>query len=170
MFPVQKGAEAQFLGEENDQYFLDTLQQTYGDRAGKFEKTGKRFCYGLSQVLAHKQAVGRVVLMGNAAHTIHPVAGQGFNLCLRDADVLVRYLTEQLSKSDDIGNPENLLAYEQSRLKDQQRVIKFCDSVVRGFSNQNPVLKLLRNTGLVAFDVIPGIKPLVANYAMGLKA
>ncbi|MEF9994620.1 MAG: 2-octaprenyl-6-methoxyphenyl hydroxylase [Acinetobacter sp.] len=170
VFPVQKGAEAQFLGEENDQYFLDTLQQTYGDRAGKFEKTGKRFCYALSQVLADKQAVGRVVLMGNAAHTIHPVAGQGFNLCLRDADVLVRYLTEQLSKSDDIGNPENLLAYEQSRLKDQQRVIKFCDSVVRGFSNQNPVLKLLRNTGLVAFDVIPGIKPLVANYAMGLKA
>ncbi|MEF9956309.1 MAG: FAD-dependent monooxygenase, partial [Acinetobacter sp.] len=170
VFPVQKGAEAQFLGEENDQYFLDTLQQTYGDRAGKFEKTGKRFCYALSQVLADKQAVGRVVLMGNAAHTIHPVAGQGFNLCLRDADVLVRYLTEQLSKSDDIGNPDNLLAYEQSRLKDQQRVIKFCDSVVRGFSNQNPVLKLLRNTGLVAFDVIPGIKPLVANYAMGLKA
>ena len=170
VFPVKKGTEAQFLGEENDQYFLDTLQQTYGDRAGKFEKTGKRFCYALSQVLAHKQAVGRVVLMGNAAHTIHPVAGQGFNLCLRDADVLVRYLTEQLSKSDDIGNPENLLAYEQSRLKDQQRVIKFCDSVVRGFSNQNPVLKLLRNTGLVAFDVIPGIKPLVANYAMGLKA
>ena len=170
VFPVQKGTEAQFLGEENDQYFLDTLQQTYGDRAGKFEKAGKRFCYALSQVLAHKQAVGRVVLMGNAAHTIHPVAGQGFNLCLRDADVLVRYLTEQLSKSDDIGNPENLLAYEQSRLKDQQRVIKFCDSVVRGFSNQNPVLKLLRNTGLVAFDVIPGIKPLVANYAMGLKA
>ena len=170
VFPVKKGTEAEFLGEENDQYFLDTLQQTYGDRAGKFEKTGKRFCYALSQVLAHKQAVGRVVLMGNAAHTIHPVAGQGFNLCLRDADVLVRYLTEQLSKSDDIGNPENLLAYEQSRLKDQQRVIKFCDSVVRGFSNQNPVLKLLRNTGLVAFDVIPGIKPLVANYAMGLKA
>ena len=114
--------------------------------------------------------MGRVVLMGNAAHTIHPVAGQGFNLCLRDADVLVRFLTQHLTQSDDIGDPENLLAYEQSRLKDQQRVIKFCDSVVRGFSNQNPVLKLLRNTGLVAFDVVPGIKPLVANYAMGLKA
>ncbi|MBP8006533.1 MAG: 2-octaprenyl-6-methoxyphenyl hydroxylase [Acinetobacter sp.] len=170
VFPVKKGTEQPFLGEENDQYFLDTLQQTYGDRAGKFEKTGKRFCYPLSQVLAHKQAVGRVVLMGNAAHTIHPVAGQGFNLCLRDADVLVRFLMEQLAKSDDIGQPDNLLAYEQARLKDQQRVIKFCDSVVRGFSNQNPILKLIRNTGLVAFDVIPGIKPLVANYAMGLKA
>ncbi|MCH7311120.1 2-octaprenyl-6-methoxyphenyl hydroxylase [Acinetobacter sp. ANC 4805] len=170
VWPVKKGTEAEWLGEENDQHFLDALQETYGDRAGKFEKTGKRFSYPLAQVLAHKQAVGRVVLMGNAAHTIHPVAGQGFNLCLRDADVLVRFLMEQLAKSDDIGNPDNLLAYEQARLTDQQRVIKFCDSVVRGFSNQNPILKLLRNTGLVAFDVIPGIKPLVANYAMGLKA
>ncbi|HBM1866448.1 2-octaprenyl-6-methoxyphenyl hydroxylase [Acinetobacter nosocomialis] len=170
VWPVKKGTEDEWLGEENDQHFLSALQKTYGDRAGKFEKTGKRFSYPLSQVLAHKQAVGRVILMGNAAHTIHPVAGQGFNLCLRDADVLLRYLINQLSTSDDIGNPDNLLAYEQARLSDQQRVIKFCDTVVRGFSNQNPLLKLIRNTGLIAFDVIPGVKPLVANYAMGLKA
>jgi len=170
VWPVKKGTENEWLGEENDQHFLSALQQTYGDRAGKFEKTGNRFSYPLSQVLAHKQAVGRVILMGNAAHTIHPVAGQGFNLCLRDADVLVRYLVNQLSTSDDLGNPDNLLAYEQARLSDQQRVIKFCDTVVRGFSNQNPLLKLIRNTGLIAFDVIPGVKPLVANYAMGLKA
>ncbi|MDV7704982.1 2-octaprenyl-6-methoxyphenyl hydroxylase [Acinetobacter pittii] len=170
VWPVKKGTEGEWLGEENDQHFLDALQKAYGDRAGKFEKTGRRFSYPLSQVLAHKQAVGRVILMGNAAHTIHPVAGQGFNLCLRDADVLVRYLVNQLTASDDIGNPDNLLAYEQARLSDQQRVIKFCDTVVRGFSNQNPLLKLIRNTGLIAFDVIPGVKPLVANYAMGLKA
>ncbi|MDC4857576.1 2-octaprenyl-6-methoxyphenyl hydroxylase [Acinetobacter baumannii] len=170
VWPVKKGTESEWLGDENDQHFLSALQQTYGERAGKFEKTGKRFSYPLSQVLAHKQAVGRVILMGNAAHTIHPVAGQGFNLCLRDADVLVRYLVNQLTASDDIGNPDNLLAYEQARLSDQQRVIKFCDTVVRGFSNQNPLLKLIRNTGLIAFDVIPGVKPLVANYAMGLKA
>lgn len=170
VWPVKKGTESEWLGDENDQHFLSALQQTYGDRAGKFEKTGKRFSYPLSQVLAHKQAVGRVILMGNAAHTIHPVAGQGFNLCLRDADVLVRYLVNQLTASDDIGTPDNLLAYEQARLSDQQRVIKFCDTVVRAFSNQNPLLKLIRNTGLIAFDVIPGVKPLVANYAMGLKA
>ncbi|MHA3103692.1 2-octaprenyl-6-methoxyphenyl hydroxylase [Acinetobacter sp. ANC 3791] len=170
VWPVKKGTEHEWLGEENDQHFLDALQQTYGDRAGRFEKTGKRFCYPLSQVLAHQQAVGRVVIMGNAAHTLHPVAGQGFNLCLRDADVLLRFIRHQLAVSDDIGDAEMLKAYEQSRLKDQQRVIKFCDSVVRGFSNNNPVLKVLRNAGLIAFDVIPGVKPLVASYAMGLKA
>ncbi len=170
VWPVQKGTEGEWLGDENDQHFLDALQQTYGDRAGKFQKTGKRFSYPLSQVLAEKQAVGRVVLMGNAAHTIHPVAGQGFNLCMRDAYVLLRYLTGQVAQQADLGDAAMLQDYEKSRLTDQQRVIKFCDSVVRGFSNSNPVLKFIRNTGLVAFDTIPGIKPLVANYAMGLKA
>ena len=170
VWPVKKGTEGEWLGDENDQHFLDALQDTYGDRAGKFQKTGRRFCFPLSQVLAEKQAVGRVVLMGNAAHTIHPVAGQGFNLCMRDAYVLVRYLKNQLSQGADLGDASILQEYEQSRLTDQQRVIKFCDSVVRGFSNQNPLLKFIRNTGLVAFDVVPGIKPLVANYAMGLKA
>ena len=170
VWPVKKGTEQEWLGDDNDQHFLAALQQAYGDRAGKFQKTGKRFSYPLSQVLAEKQASGRVLLMGNAAHTIHPVAGQGFKLCMRDAYVLVRSLTEQLAKSSDIGEPRMLLAYEAARLTDQQRVIKFCDSVVRGFSNQNPILKLIRNTGLLAFDVVPGIKPLIANYAMGLKA
>ncbi|MCL6241471.1 2-octaprenyl-6-methoxyphenyl hydroxylase [Acinetobacter amyesii] len=170
VWPVPKGTEGEWMGDENDQHFLDALQETYGDRAGKFQKTGKRFSFPLSQVLAEKQAVGRVVLMGNAAHTIHPVAGQGFNLCMRDAYVLRRYLKEQVEKNADLGDAAILLDYEKSRLTDQQRVIKFCDSVVRGFSNQNPILKLIRNTGLVAFDTIPGIKPLVANYAMGLKA
>ncbi|MCL6236803.1 FAD-dependent monooxygenase [Acinetobacter sp. ANC 5033] len=170
VWPVPKGTEGEWMGDENDQHFLDALQETYGDRAGKFQKTGKRFSFPLSQVLAEKQAVGRVVLMGNAAHTIHPVAGQGFNLCMRDAYVLRRYLKEQVEKNADLGDAAMLLDYEKSRLTDQQRVIKFCDSVVRGFSNQNPFLKLIRNTGLIAFDTIPGIKPLVANYAMGLKA
>ncbi len=170
VWPVQKGTEGEWLGDENDQHFLNALQETYGDRAGKFQKTGKRFSFPLSQVLAEKQAAGRVVLMGNAAHTIHPVAGQGFNLCMRDAHVLVRYLTEQSAQDADLGDATMLQSYEASRLTDQQRVIKFCDSVVRGFSNSNPILKFIRNTGLVAFDTIPGIKPLVANYAMGLKA
>lgn len=170
VWPVPKGTEDEWLGEHNDQHFLNALQQTYGDRAGKFVKTGRRFSFPLSQVLAHRQAIGRVVLMGNAAHTIHPVAGQGFNLCLRDADVLLRYLTAQQQRSADLGDAAILTAYEKARLSDQRRVIKFCDAVVRGFSHPNPVLKLIRNTGLVAFDLVPGIKPLVASYAMGLKA
>ncbi|MFB2539119.1 MULTISPECIES: FAD-dependent monooxygenase [unclassified Acinetobacter] len=166
---AKKGEEHLWLGEENDAKFLTALQDTYGHRAGKFEKTAKRHCYDLQQVLAHKQAVGRVVLMGNAAHTLHPVAGQGFNLCLRDAVVLVRYLQHQVQHEQDVGNAEMLKQYEQERLDDQKRVILFCDQVVKNFSHQRPISKLLRNMSLLAFDAIPKVKPMVANFAMGLK-
>ncbi|RYZ90489.1 MAG: FAD-dependent oxidoreductase, partial [Moraxellaceae bacterium] len=108
VWTVEKGTETQWLGEQNDQHFLNALQQTYGNRAGEFIKTGQRFAYPLSQVLAHRQVSGRVVLMGNAAHTLHPVAGQGFNLCMRDAHVLTRYLSEQYSSGLDLGDSSRL--------------------------------------------------------------
>jgi 2-octaprenyl-6-methoxyphenol hydroxylase len=169
VWTVPAGSEAEWLGEQNDAHFLAALQDAFGGRAGRFVRTGPRSSYSLSQVLADQQAIGRVVLMGNAAHTLHPVAGQGFNLCLRDAQVLSKTLAAQAQKQADLGDAAMLKAYEQARLSDQKRVIRFCDSVVRGFSNHNPLLKLARNTGLLAFDVIPGAKQLVATYAMGLK-
>lgn len=169
VWTVPAGTEQQWLGEANDAHFLNALQQAFGGRAGQFVKTGARSCYALSQVLAERQAIGRVVLMGNAAHTLHPVAGQGFNLCIRDAQVLTRMLQQQQQQAADLGDAQMLKQYEASRLTDQKRVIRFCDSVVRGFSNHHPLLKLARNTGLLAFDVVPFAKQLVATYAMGLK-
>jgi 2-octaprenyl-6-methoxyphenol hydroxylase len=169
VWTVPAGTEADWLGDANDARFLAALQTAFGGRAGRFERTGARACYPLSQVLADRQAIGRVVLMGNAAHTLHPVAGQGFNLCIRDAQVLARTLAAQQQNHADLGDAQVLQQYEAARLTDQKRVIRFCDSVVRGFSNHNPLLKLARNTGLVAFDLIPGAKQLVATYAMGLK-
>lgn len=170
VWTVRKGDEMQWLGAQNDGKFLQALQQCYGHRAGKFEKTAPRYAYPLQQVLARQQVAGRVVLMGNAAHTLHPVAGQGFNLCMRDADVLVRYLSHQHSIDADLGDTTVLKRYEQSRLADQRRVITFCDQVVRGFGQSAAAVKWLRTGGLLAFDLLPGIKPLVANFAMGLKA
>jgi 2-octaprenyl-6-methoxyphenol hydroxylase len=169
VWTVPTGTEQEWLGTDNDDRFLNALQQTFGHRAGQFEKTGQRFAYPLAQVLAQRQAIGRVVLMGNAAHTLHPVAGQGFNLCIRDAQVLTHILAMQAGQGRDLGQHDVLADYEKSRLTDQKRVIRFCDSIVRGFTHSNPLLKLARNTGLLAFDVIPGAKQLVANYAMGLK-
>jgi len=169
IWTVPAGTEKSWQGEEHDQAFLDALQTTFGNRAGRFEKTGKRFAYPLAQVLAHQQVLGRIVLMGNAAHTLHPVAGQGFNLCIRDAQVLTRTLSTQFEAERDLGELEVLKAYETARLVDQKRVIRFCDSIVRGFSNNNPLLRLARNTGLIAFDLIPGAKQMLATYAMGLK-
>ena len=162
-------------GEENkylddDAHFLATLQQAFGQRAGKFVAAGRRGAYPLTRVLAGKQADGRCVIMGNAAHTLHPVAGQGFNLCMRDAHVLAQMMSAQVLKGADIGDPQLLKRYEKARLSDQKRVIRFCDAVVHGFTHPNPAVKLARNVALVAFDKLPNIKPLVANYAMGLKS
>ena len=70
----------------------------------------------------------------------------------------------------DFGNQARLLGYEQSRQTDQKRVIKFCDTVVGSFTSANPVMKVARNVGLIAFDKIPFVKPMVATYAMGLKS
>ena len=162
------GDEQQYL--EDDAHFLRTLQHAFGDRAGTFIAAGRRGAYPLTRVLAKSQVDGRCVIMGNAAHTLHPVAGQGFNLCMRDAHVLAQMLSDQVKKGADIGDKQMLKRYEKSRQTDQKRVILFCDAVVQGFTHTNPVIKLARNLALVAFDKLPNIKPLVATYAMGLKS
>ncbi|WP_442793112.1 FAD-dependent monooxygenase [Psychrobacter sp. PL15] len=162
------GEEAQYL--EDDAHFLQTLQQAFGERAGTFVTAGRRGAYPLTKVLADAQVDGRCVIMGNAAHTLHPVAGQGFNLCMRDAHVLAQMMSTQVLKGADIGDPQLLKRYEKSRQTDQKRVIRFCDAIVHGFTHPNPVIKLARNVALVAFDKLPNIKPLIANYAMGLKS
>ncbi|GAF60460.1 2-octaprenyl-6-methoxyphenol hydroxylase [Psychrobacter sp. JCM 18903] len=163
-----KGEENKYLAD--DAHFLATLQQAFGERAGTFVAAGRRGAYPLTRVLADKQVEGRCVIMGNAAHTLHPVAGQGFNLCMRDAHVLAQMMSAQVLKGEDIGDTQLLKRYEKARLSDQKRVIRFCDAVVHGFTHPNPVIKLARNVALVAFDKLPNIKPLVANYAMGLKS
>lgn len=171
VFICPKGEEKQYL--DDDVYFLATLQRVFGQDAGQFVRAGRRGAYPLTKVLASRQVVGRCVLMGNSAHTLHPVAGQGFNLCLRDAHALASMLGDAFKAQEgqvDFGEQTRLLAYEQARQKDQKRVIHFCDTVVGSFTNTNPVMKFARNVGLIAFDKIPGIKPLVASYAMGLKS
>ena len=162
------GEETKYL--EDDTHFLQTLQQAFGQRAGTFVAAGRRGAYPLSRVLADKQVEGRCVIMGNAAHTLHPVAGQGFNLCMRDAHVLAQMMSSQVLKGEDIGHAPLLQRYEKARQTDQKRVIRFCDAVVHGFTHPNPVIKLARNMALLAFDKLPNIKPLVATYAMGLKS
>lgn len=170
VFICKAGEEERYLND--DAYFMNTLQEVFGSDAGRFVAVGRRGAYPLSRVLAHRQVVGRCVIMGNAAHTLHPVAGQGFNLCLRDVHALANMLAHEKNRHADydFGNYANLRAYEQARQKDQKRVIKFCDMVVGSFTHPNPVMKLMRNVGLIAFDKVPGIKPLVATYAMGLKS
>ncbi len=163
-----QGEEGRYL--EDEAHFLAVLQQTFGELAGNITQAGRRGAYPLAKVLAHQQVLGRCVIMGNAAHTLHPVAGQGFNLCMRDAYTLASLLAQLHASGADLGNYQLLKDYEERRLKDQRRVIGFCDLVVNGFTHPNALVKFSRNVGLVLFDKVPFVKPLVATFAMGLKS
>lgn len=163
------------LGEEkalidcSDTEFLACLQSAFGRRAGRFIKTAKRFAYPLALTVAQTQALPRAVILGNAAHTLHPVAGQGFNLCLRDCLALTERLHKAHREQRDLGDFALLRDYEAAREQDQLNVIRFSDGIVRGFSNATPGLTLARNVGLVTFDLLPAAKQALARYAMGLN-
>lgn len=153
----------------SDAEFLSRLQAAFGKRAGRFVKTAPRFAYPLALTVAKTQAQPRAVILGNAAHTLHPVAGQGFNLCLRDCLALTSRLLAAHGEGRDLGNFAMLQEYEAARIEDQLNVIRFSDGIVRGFSNRIPGLTLARNAGLVLFDLLPFAKQPVARYAMGLN-
>ena len=154
----------------DDAAFLSALQEAFGRRAGKFLRVGKRFAYPLSLMVAQQQVQPRAVILGNAAHTLHPVAGQGFNLCLRDCLALSERLIEACRSGADPGELALLRDYEKARSTDQHNVIQFSDKLVRGFSSKLPGWGLLRNLGMVGFDLLPPAKQALARYAMGLNS
>ncbi|HET8730871.1 MAG TPA: 2-octaprenyl-6-methoxyphenyl hydroxylase [Moraxellaceae bacterium] len=153
----------------SDEEFLRQLQAAFGKRAGRFVKTAPRFAYPLALTVAKTQSLPRAVILGNAAHTLHPVAGQGFNLCLRDCLALTDRLLAAHRRGSDLGDFALLQDYEAARHPDQLNVIRFSDGIVRGFSNSVPGLTFARNAGLVLFDLLPFAKQPVARYAMGLN-
>lgn len=160
--------------ELTDDDFLNELQERFGYRAGRFRKTGQRFSYPLALKLATEQVRPGLVVLGNAAHGLHPVAGQGFNLALRDAVVLSETVTGALGKGADIGGLVTLQTYLNRREQDQFQTIHFSDHVVRLFSGGSSVLpgKWLqgaRNAGLVALDLCGPLKGWFARHAMGLR-
>ena len=157
--------QADELVELDDDEFLKQLQQRFGYRLGRLKKSGQRQVYPLALVEATQVVRGRVVVVGNAAHALHPVAGQGFNLALRD----IALLAEMMLSSDDIGAQSMLQSYETQRQKDTQRVYRFTDMLVKVFSNNVKPLAHLRAAGLVAADLMPSVKHLLARQSMGLS-
>jgi 2-octaprenyl-6-methoxyphenol hydroxylase len=152
----------------DDAAFLAVLQDRFGDRLGRFTRVGRRSAYPLSLVRAREQVRRRVAVIGNAAHTLHPVAGQGFNLGLRDAAALAQLVVDAARAGSDPGASSVLEAYARWRRADQAEVTLFTDSVVRLFSNRSPLLAAARNTGLLALDLLPGLKGELAWRMMGL--
>ncbi|MGZ8227557.1 MAG: 2-octaprenyl-6-methoxyphenyl hydroxylase [Methylococcaceae bacterium] len=160
-------ADALMLGSEAD--FLAELQDCFGYRLGELTLTAPRRAFPLSLIRAESMLSGRVVIIGNAAHQLHPVAGQGFNLGLRDVVQLAEMLIKQhTDDKNDIGAADFLKNYAKLRQQDHDRVIGFTDSVVKIFSNDWLALAAARNMGLALLDHLPPAKALLAKHAMGL--
>ena len=151
-----------------DAEFLTHLQQAFGYRLGHFMRVGKRQTFPLSLQQAREQIRERVVLLGSAAHHLHPVAGQGFNLALRDVALLAATLQQAREEQQDIGALVVLKKYLAARVPEQQRVLRATDGLVRLFSNDKKSLRLLRQVGLLAFDQLGSLKHTVMRHAMGL--
>ena len=150
--------------ELSDNKFIKELQNRFGFRAGNIEKTGERFSYPLAYTETEQLTKGRVVIIGNAAHALHPVSGQGYNLALRD----VAELAELIVENKDPGHALLLAEYHAKRLKDMQRVYRITDLMVKIFSNNNVALGHLRSSALIALDLIPPLRSLMARQSMGL--
>lgn len=153
------GSEAEFLAE---------LQQCFGYKLGELSLAAPRCAFPVALIRAEKMVSGRAVIVGNAVHQLHPVAGQGFNLGLRDVVQLAKMLIKQHEEAKDIGAADFLHRYAESRQKDHDRVIGFTDTVVRIFSNDWLALAAARNIGLAILDHVSVAKSLLARNAMGL--
>ena len=161
-------AEADEVMALDDGAFLERLQAAFGFRLGRFQRVGQRHAYPLALTRLETQSSGRVLFVGNAAHGLHPVAGQGFNLGLRDVATLAEVLADaRESGVDDAGDVKALARYLDWRRADHERVIRFTDGLVRLFSNRLPLLRAARSAGLLGLDLLPPVRSLIARRGMG---
>ena len=148
--------------------FLLRVQQRIGGRSGKLLAVGVRYCYPLSLVQAREQVRSRVVLMGSAAHHLHPVAGQGFNLIMRDCLALAETLKPVAMRGDDVGDLSVLQQYLDKQQWDQQKTVVASDWLPRLFSNRDRPQILLRGAALMGLDFLPGLREWFTREATGL--
>lgn len=153
----------------SDEDFLGMLQRRFGDRVGRLSALGKRKDYPLNFLHVKRPIRDRIVIVGNAAHTVHPVAGQGFNLGLRDVAALAEVLFEADRAGWDIGGLEVLERYWQWRRRDVVRVGWFTDGLIRVFSNSCRPLAALRDSALLAVDLVPPVQRALVTRTMGLN-
>jgi 2-octaprenyl-6-methoxyphenol hydroxylase len=152
----------------DDTAFLANVESRFGRRLGKLVKIGTRATYPITLIKAVEQIRHRLVLLGNAAHTIHPNTAQGFNLGLRDVAGLAETLTQCNREYRDPGKLDLLNDYVELREQDQQRVLYFTDHLTRTFYNDYPVTSLLRNSAMLMTDLIPVMKHRLVLKSMGL--
>lgn len=159
--------QAETIKMWDDETFIQQLQQAFGWRLGKITQVGTRFCYPLSLRKALNPISHRTVLVGNAAQTLHPIAGQGFNLGLRDVMTLANTLTSAIQSGLDIGSYRVLSQYQQLREQDRESTITITDGLVKVFANRCMPLIISRNLGLMAMELVPALRNKLAHQTLG---
>lgn len=152
----------------SDDDFLQQLQQAFGYRLGYFKQVGTKAFYPLKVQKVNELIRSRLAVLGNAAHTLHPVAGQGFNLALRGALLLARTVLDAHQQGKDIGTYSILKHYEQAQIIDRDRIQQASHNLIRIFANQACSVKTARNLAMLMLDHSPLLKSDFAHTAMGL--
>ena len=161
--------QAESACAQDDAEFSAALQDCFGFRLGLIERAGKRFSIPIQRTRADTLQCGRCLLIGNAANALHPVAGQSFNLSLRDVACLYELLSEQSPVDLDTGKFDALAGeYEMLRQQEQSQVIRYGDGLVTLFSNELPLFEHIRAAGLSLLDLIPALKTQAALAGMGM--
>jgi 2-octaprenyl-6-methoxyphenol hydroxylase len=151
----------------DDASLAKAIARRLGDGLGALQVVGRRWSYPLGALHAHRYHDTRLVLVGDAAHTIHPIAGQGLNLGFRDAMALADLVIEASHRGADCGAPELLQHYQRWRRPDNLLMLAATDALDRLFSNDNPLLRLARDVGIAAVHRAPPLKRLFMRQAMG---
>lgn len=164
--PSDRAAQIQAL---DDDAYLQLLQQRLGHRLPRFAQAGKRHAYPLQLTQALQLVMHRSVVIGNAAHTIHPNGAQGLNLGLRDVAMLAEVLVDAGKNGIDPGDRRLLNAYAGSRAGDQRQVIRFTHGLTRLFYNDFVPIIIARNLAMLAVDTLPALKRALVHRAMGIS-
>lgn len=167
---TQPEQDAEPLAALPAEQFLARLQREFGYRCGRLIRVGQRVCYPLSLVRAREQIRPGLVLLGNAAHFLHPVAGQGFNLSLREAMMLAEVLSNARRQGRDLGDHGLLMDYARGCEADQDSTIAFSHYMTKLFSSSSESLAWLRKFGMLGIDLLPPLKQTFSSRAMGLAA
>jgi 2-octaprenyl-6-methoxyphenol hydroxylase len=160
---------ARTIAALSDEDFLAILRPRFGDFLGKISLAGPRFSYPLNLTLARAYAAPRVALIGDAAHGVHPIAGQGLNLGLRDVGALAEIVVEAMRRGEDIGALDVLERYQGWRRFDSTALALGMDSVNKLFSNRNPILRAGRDLGMGLVNAIPALRRGFMRQAAGLS-
>ena len=165
----EETGKADAMLQLDDAAFLDALKPAFGSFLGEISLTGQRFSYPLGLSLAHTFIANRVALIGDAAHGVHPIAGQGLNAGLRDVAALAQVLSEARARGEDIGGAQALARYQQWRRFDTATLALATDTFNKLFSNDNPLLRVARDIGMGLINGAPTLRRSFIREAAGLS-